>query len=155
MLITWRLLSREQINFHFQFNLPSQCIVQYQLDQYSNIDLLLTCVPQSRHILQCKQQLTVNVLPWQRAGTRKKNDSKGEVVSFSIAYEMAAAINVPLSFCKNKCLLLRCRLDLIKWSWVLLELSAYLRHHNFLFQFPCVGPISAAANTPKAFSYNY
>lgn len=31
-------------------------------------------------------------------GQGKKNDSKGEVVSFSITFEMAAAINVPVSF---------------------------------------------------------
>ena len=43
----------------------------------------------------------------------------------------------------------------LKRSWVLLEPSAYLDIIIFYFNFLVLAQFSTAANTPKAFSYNY
>lgn len=156
MLITLCLLSRELNNFHFQRNLPSQCIVQY-LDQNRNIVLLLTSVPQSRGIF--------NVLPWQRVGARKKKWFQGRGCQF-FNYFWGGSCNqctCEFSLKQMPALVLQARFTLaceqallfLKRSWVLLEPSAYLDIIIFYFNFLGLAQFSTAANTPKAFSYNY
>ena len=125
MLITLCLLSRELNNFHFQHNLPSQCIIQY-LNQYSSIDLLLTSILQSRHILQCKQQFTVNVLPWQRVGARKKW-GEGVSVFQLLSRWWLQSMYLLVFFKKMPAVALQARFTQDQGhGWVLLDPPAYL-----------------------------